>query len=1021
MSRRRIPHRSEGKARRSHSHEFIKGKQVRERATAVPLQSDSKFDTLDCLSRPSVPTSGRRAYLCNEPKLSGSLIGESSHRIHNLNRVTIQSSPNSVKSNSLSPHRRPRLNCCASSHSPCSCTATSSPCNPEEMNCGSNGNSLPNEKGLPGLFDQSAIEGSLVVSVGGRSTAQEVGNYRMLVDDLSYFCSAVAHCRFNLQDDREHTPITAGAACDIAELISHSDARAMVLRNSAQASKSSYGKDICARGDAFNAVLESIACAPPVVDSSAICHGLIDCRKWLCPVEPLTRTRSSEKRPYSASLDPLRHSTNDVLKKIAVRDKEGVKERPATKGRVQLGLLGKSGKYDTISWKALSIVSFFVGIDCTGSDRAAVTPRSPSHRVVVEFTRKSLLQHKAALKGIARLVANDPVVLAHFEDLINSSEDVGIAAGGVLDSVEWLPPHNIKAGVTTIRDPTKLGRKSRKKRNENATSSLHAFSPHQKLKVMTSLGHRPRTHWSSRQSKLLNQRRKCQDNQVNVEFLSEGLHTTPLDELTESSRGDKYGEKLSLALSRARLTNLKESGIILPQCERCTDCPICSVWNPLMMSVINSRNEVCGSISASSLAILAAECVVTCRDKFSTGFNVDMHFDENSFLRGNDAHNPILQGVVPDETVFFANEMLRLSGSLPLYSRSMSETLLAILLLSKPTVERDAGCITCSNCTNYLQCRASTLSEVIDSLCCLSPNVSIALSVDELFLVPSLLRLIAELVFSSTDNDMISCESVSTALKTLTSLSHENSDACDQIIRSYCWEIPLPASSSRSTHKTQVTGVDILFSYLFKVVTFSNAVGNSTHKSNYDNTIFCLNIMTNISEMVPYKMKTLLEHTTLNEMTICPESNASFSGLSWLAKWVVSKTLGFQESVMNGSFGLEGEVRVDVAANDLDPGEVDNLVASGNGFVLLACLMMDDGTSLLKNIRDIIVKELPVDSEGSSGGIQFMIRTLKAFCNFYHYSVGDLSVAVIAPVVKLIAGLQSLHDQEHVQVVCKRS
>jgi len=341
--------------------------------------------------------------------------------------------------------------------------------------------------------------------------------------------------------------------------------------------------------------------------------------------------------------------------------------------------------------------------------------------------------------------------------------------------------------------------------------------------------------------------------------------------------------------------------------------------------------------------------------------------------------------------------------------------------LSKPTVERDAGCITCSNCTNYLQCRASTLSEVIDSLCCLSPNVSIALSVDELFLVPSLLRLIAELVFSSTDNDMISCESVSTALKTLTSLSHENSDACDQIIRSYCWEIPLPASSSRSTHKTQVTGVDILFSYLFKVVTFSNAVGNSTHKSNYDNTIFCLNIMTNISEMVPYKMKTLLEHTTLNEMTICPESNASFSGLSWLAKWVVSKTLGFQESVMNGSFGLEGEVRVDVAANDLDPGEVDNLVASGNGFVLLACLMMDDGTSLLKNIRDIIVKELPVDSEGSSGGIQFMIRTLKAFCNFYHYSVGDLSVAVIAPVVKLIAGLQSLHDQEHVQVVCKRS
>ena len=37
-----------------------------------------------------------------------------------------------------------------------------------------------------------------------------------------------------------------------------------------------------------------------------------------------------------------------------------------------------------------------------------------------------------------------------------------------------------------------------------------------------------------------------------------------------------------------------------------------------------------------------------------------------------------------------------------------------------------------------------------------------------------------------------------------------------------------------------------------------------------------------------------------------------------------------------------------------------------------------------------------------------MIKTLKAFCNFYHYSVGDLSVAVIAPVVKLIAGLEKI-------------
>lgn len=348
--------------------------------------------------------------------------------------------------------------------------------------------------------------------------------------------------------------------------------------------------------------------------------------------------------------------------------------------------------------------------------------------------------------------------------------------------------------------------------------------------------------------------------------------------------------------------------------------------------------------------------------------------------------------------------MLRLSGSLPHYSRSMAETLVAILLSSKSTVRNShTHGNPCPKCITYLQHRASSLSEIIDSLCCLSPNASLTLSLQESFLVPSLLRAIAELSFAANHDQSPLCyESISTALKTLTSLTHENSLACDQIVNSYCWKILLPAQSQDSGLSNKITGLDIIFSYLFKTV-LSSQSKKVSHKTNYDSIIFCLNILTNVVEMVPNLTKSMIENIVVNEGLVCAES-----GLSWLARWVVSKTLGFQGSVMKGSFGSQAAASSTGDVSELETGEEDNLVTSGNGFVLLAYLMADDDTFPSHSIRNIILRELPSDKAGNSGGIQFMIKMLKAFCNFYHYSVGDLSVAVIAPVVKLISGLEKM-------------
>ena len=206
-----------------------------------------------------------------------------------------------------------------------------------------------------------------------------------------------------------------------------------------------------------------------------------------------------------------------------------------------------------------------------------------------------------------------------------------------------------------------------------------------------------------------------------------------------------------------------------------------------------------------------------------------------------------------------------------------------------------------------------------------------------------------------------------------------------------------------------INGVEIIFNFLINTASLMQASSSSAHhKMMYDHTIFCLNILTNTVEMDPDRAKVMIGTIVVDEGFFSTKQSGKISGLSWLARWIVSTTAGFRESVMKGSFGTN--VVSSSIDNELKPGEDDNLVVSGNGFVLLAYLMIGDDLSSRK-IRDTILKEIPTDEEGVSGGIKFVVKVLKAFCNYYHFMVGDISVAVIAPVVKLISDLEMLDLQ----------
>ena len=110
---------------------------------------------------------------------------------------------------------------------------------------------------------------------------------------------------------------------------------------------------------------------------------------------------------------------------------------------------------------------------------------------------------------------------------------------------------------------------------------------------------------------------------------------------------------------------------------------------------------------------------------------------------------------------------------------------------------------------------------------------------------------------------------------------------------------------------------------------------------------------------------------------------------------------------------------------DLTKEEEESLVLAGNGFIFLVWFMKlpqnADEISLCDSNRtslDLMEHEQKNNNELAitrqqifslmpcSKGKLYISNTLKAFSNYYHYSIGELSFAVVAPVRKLIIELE---------------
>jgi hypothetical protein len=136
--------------------------------------------------------------------------------------------------------------------------------------------------------------------------------------------------------------------------------------------------------------------------------------------------------------------------------------------------------------------------------------------------------------------------------------------------------------------------------------------------------------------------------------------------------------------------------------------------------------------------------------------------------------------------------------------------------------------------------------------------------------------------------------------------------------------------------------------------------------------------------------------------------------LTWLSRWLFNETTSFRDAVMRGTFGEKADQDTSIEMRDLENHEDEHLITAGNGFILMACLMIQSNVEdqqLSAKIRKLILDELQVNKNG--GGLLLIKNTLKAFCNFYHYSLGDLSVAIVAPVGRIIAEVETMQAQSN--------
>lgn len=450
----------------------------------------------------------------------------------------------------------------------------------------------------------------------------------------------------------------------------------------------------------------------------------------------------------------------------------------------------------------------------------------------------------------------------------------------------------------------------------------------------------------------------------------------PVPQSPKRSAGSSLNSDISARMS-PKLTNLI-SKVMLSEEECSGDHIQQDMGNWISMVCLQSLNRI-----------------INGKDKEGTSCieRTDDDDDDDTNDEEEEERNPIL----------ITNNLLAKSGVVPLLAKAMSESLEGV---TKLLATKEESCWQCWNA------KLSILASLIDGACLFHGANRRAFCEEDPFSFEEcnqglILHIILMLhQFSKPGVGMRLDDKISgivlLGLRTLTSLTHENEVPREQMIM---------CNNNGEGEEESIRGLDVLAELVFELEEKRDGNGKKVDASHskeedlhrYDSTIFCLNILANIVE--GENVRRLLAEIKV------PSPSGEILWIKWLCQWLVTQTASFRDAIL----GIGKKNRSGSEQRELQKNEEDKLVAAGNGCVLLACLMTEPDSiseepESTNTIRNLIIGQMPVDRDGSSTGVTMIVNTLKAFCNFYHYSLGGLSVAIVAPVKKLIQELEEMED-----------
>lgn len=619
--------------------------------------------------------------------------------------------------------------------------------------------------------------------------------------------------------------------------------------------------------------------------------------------------------------------------------------------------------------EALSTILHFLSIDCTVS-----LASSSANAAAARLLRRKILRNGAAMRGMSRLMLFVPAPPAEDDASYSSRRQEMQAVDAFPDTRLSMP--SCASSVTSSSRGSAMEANS-----ERTQHPLSESTSKRKMEDPTSVGRRNRQRLRQTKRQPLQKQdniwtQECEHGPQSVNTTNDGpkCHKDPW---SFSDAADAEG--VTSEVFPVAETALKSVSRIAETVKRKVG------WSDGGCGCPKKRNSSHSFVQ--TVALEAIHRIIQGKEEGEETSCLDEEDDEEEGgeNEGDDDNDDTHEGVTTNNDcrieasnpLMVTNKLLLDSGVLPNFATAMAEALNDLGHLSATPLT------SCQTCLLQTRRRVTALASLVDGACLLSDDNREELCLSG-SLISSLLQLLVRALHGSSSTLL---EFVLVSMRTLTSLTHENTVAGRQLEQSYSFNDEQPR---------RMPGIEIVLQLLFRTVMSSKGKGNDDRsRQEYDVVIFCLNTLTNVIEAAHLQssLSSLYVPSVTDDFKIGEESF-----LPWLTRWIVEETSTFRESVLNGSFGNN---RTTFQKNELNEAYLhkdadEHLVTAGNGFILLACVIIQGDS----RIRESILVHTK-----NAGGYTLIINTLKAFCNFYYYSVGDLSVAVVAPVKKLIAEL----------------